>query len=88
MATWDLRRLQQSLTKGKPQSLYFIYGDEPYLVNEALTELKKKSLSDGAKDFNYDQFFASETKSAQVCDTVEMLPMMCSKRVVIYRDVE
>lgn len=88
MATWDLRRLQQALDKKKTQSLYFIFGDEPYLVNEALTTLRQTALSDGAIDFNYDQFFATETKSAQVRDTVEMLPMMCPKRVVIYRDVD
>ncbi len=87
MANWDLRKLQQSLEKKSPGPLYLLFGEEPYLLRESLSLLKTKALSEGAQDFNYDQFFASEVKAAQVRDTVEMLPMMCSRRVVVYRDV-
>ena len=87
MANWDLRKLQQHLERKQPGALYLLFGEESYLLDESLSLLKERALADGAKDFNYDQFFASETRGSQVRDTVEMLPMMCERRVVIYRDV-
>lgn len=87
MATWDLRRLQQHLDRKPPASLYLVVGDDSYLQDEVIRLLRDKVLRDGAIDFNYDNCYSTETKPAHVRDTVEMLPMMCDRRMVIYRDV-
>lgn len=87
MATWDLRRLQQSLDKRPPQPLYLLLGEEIFLGDEALKAVKENSLKEGAVDFNYDSFYSSEVSAAQIRDTVEMLPMMCERRVVVVKNV-
>lgn len=88
MASFDLRRLQMHLQKGSPQSLYLFVGEEFFLVNEALQGLKAVVLNEGAVDFNYDQFFAGEDDSVKIRDTIEMLPMMSPRRLVIVRQAE
>lgn len=88
MATWDLRRLQQALDKRSPAPVYLIFGEETYLVNEAVKLVRDKVLSEGAADFNYDQFFADEADLSQVADTVEMLPMMAERRLVVLKNTE
>ncbi len=84
----DLRSLQQKLDKKGAGSLYLIYGEELFLVDEAIKALKAAVLTAGASDFNYDSFYAPESNPSQVRDAVEMLPVMTEKRLVIYKNVD
>ncbi|MEK6555508.1 MAG: DNA polymerase III subunit delta [Bdellovibrionota bacterium] len=84
----DLRTLQLGLDKKGAKPLYLIYGEELFLVDEALKAIKARVLNENAKDFNYDSFYAPEVSPAQVRDAVEMLPVMTEQRLVIYRNVD
>jgi DNA polymerase-3 subunit delta len=84
----DLRRLQLALDKKGPQNIYLLHGEEVFLVDQALQAIKLKTLEPGMEDFNYDRFIAPENSPAQVFDAVEMLPMMSTRRLVIYRNVD
>lgn len=88
MATWDLRRLQQFLDKHPPDQLYLLFGEESYLIDEALGLIRARALQEGAVDFNFDQFYYPETSAAHVRDVVETLPVMCERRVVFFKGVE
>jgi DNA polymerase-3 subunit delta len=88
LITWDLRKLQQRLENHPPSMLYVLAGDEAFLHEEALALIKSKSVDPGTIDFNYDSFYAGETKAAQVKDAVQMLPMMSPRRLVIFRNVD
>jgi DNA polymerase-3 subunit delta len=82
----DLRSLQLSLQKQKPHSLYFVFGEESYLVGEAVARLRSKTLEQSAADFNFDQFFCPDVTGAQIRDVIEMLPVMAERRLVIVRN--
>ncbi len=88
MVTLDLRKLQQRLEKHPPAPLYLLMGEEVFLVQEAVALLKEKSVEAGSRDFNCDVFDVSETKADQVRDAADMLPMMSSRRFVLYRGVD
>ncbi len=88
MITLDLRKLQQRLEVQVPGPLYVLAGDEAFLQEEALRLIKSKAVDAGTIDFNFDSFYAPETKSAQIRDVIQMLPMMSPRRMVIYRDVD
>lgn len=87
MATWDLRRLQLHYEKRGAHNIYLVYGEDSFLIDEVLKLIKAKVLSSGAVDFNFDQFYASDASASQVRDTVEMLPVMCEKRLIFYKGV-
>lgn len=87
-ADWDLRRLQLHLDKSQPAAIYFLHGEETFLLDEALNAIKQKVLVEGSQDFNYDSFMAPETTAGQVRDAVETLPVMCERRLVIYKNVD
>lgn len=88
MRELDLRTLQLSLEKKQAQPLYLVYGEEAFLIDEALKALKASVLVEGAKDFNFDSFYAPDTTPAQVRDAVEMLPVMSAQRLVIYKNID
>jgi DNA polymerase III subunit delta len=87
-ADWDLRKLQLSLDKGKPANIYVLHGEELFLLDQALESLRHRVLTGGAADFNFDSFTAPETPAAHVRDTVETLPMMSERRLVLYKNVD
>ncbi len=88
MASWDLRRLQIECDRNGTLPLYLLVGEESFLIEESLRVIKKSSLEDGPSDFNADTFYCPEDKVENVRDTVEMLPMMCPRRLVVYKDVQ
>lgn len=67
--------------------VYFLFGEEPFFVDEALTRIKKNALTADAADFNFSVFDAREHKAIQVVDEAVTLPVFSSRRLVFFRDV-
>ncbi|MES2854830.1 MAG: DNA polymerase III subunit delta [Bdellovibrionota bacterium] len=84
--TWTPDSLSDSITKGEVYPLYFLYGDETYLIDEALAQLENSALGDGLRDFNLNTYYGSEVKPEQIRDAVETLPMMAQVRVVVVKE--
>ncbi len=88
MAIWDFRQLQQNIELKDFPRLSLIFGEESYLIGEALKLVRYQVSEEASSDFNYDQFFVGLDSASKVRDTAEMLPMMAARRLVIYRDVD
>lgn len=86
MAVWDEKKFNQSLTQNNVNSLYLLYGEEVYLLDEAVNSLMRTALGDGLRDFNLSVFYGQEASGGQVRDAVETLPMMAQRRVVILKE--
>lgn len=68
--------------------LYFFFGDEPFLINECFLRFKASALGEGLEDFNYNLFYASDAKIANIREAVETLPMMSPHRLVIVKEAQ
>lgn len=77
--------LQSQLKSSKINDYYYFYGDELYLQNISVQQIKDIVLKDAIEEFNFDHFYAGEQEPSQVCDAIETLPMMSAKRLVIYQ---
>lgn len=86
MPAWDERKFNESLNRGQIQPLYYLYGEEVYLLNEAVNGLIKSSLQEGMSDFNLDVFYGQDASGSQVRDAIETLPMMAQRRVVVLKE--
>jgi DNA polymerase III subunit delta len=80
--------VEKSLESGKYAPIYFFFGDEPYLVGQAVNYLKTCALHGGAADFNFNSYYAADADITMVRDEVETLPMMSSRRVVLLKEVQ
>lgn len=74
------------LKKGKVQPVYYIYGDEPFVLNDLLTEVRGL-INPQFKDFNFHSFTAGETSGAAVASASNQLPMMDKRVLIIVRAV-
>ena len=71
-----------------PAPIYYVYGEESYLLDHAVDALIKFAAPDGANDFNYDTFHGEDVTAEQLRSTVDTLPFMSKRRVVVLRDVQ
>lgn len=88
MALIDAQKFYKDLEKGQLAPLYFIFGDEPYLLNQSVERFKYAVLTEGAVDFNYSLFYASDADVSVVRDAVETLPMMAAQRLVVLKEAQ
>ncbi|UXR64066.1 DNA polymerase III subunit delta [Bdellovibrio bacteriovorus] len=88
MALIDAQKFYRDLEKGQTAPLYFLFGEEPYLLNQSVERFKYAVLTEGAVDFNYSLFYASDADVVSVRDAVETLPMMAARRLVILKEAQ
>lgn len=88
MALIDAQKFYKDLERGAFASVYFLFGEEPYLLNQCVERFKYAVLNEGAVDFNYDLFYASDADVSRVSDAVETLPMMAARRLVILKEAQ
>src|SRR3954463_3485446 len=80
--------LNENIKKGKFERLYFLYGDEQFLIDEALKNLSDAVLGDSIRDFNMNVFYGGDADAATIRDAIETLPMMALNRLVIIKEAQ
>ena len=80
-----LRKLKST---DDPAPIYYIYGAETYLLDEALEAIKQAACPEGLNDFNHDKFQGKDIDGQKVLASVEMLPMMAERRLVVVQDIQ
>jgi len=78
--------LRRALEK-KRGGAYFIFGDEEYLKEQAVSTLVEAHLDPATRDFNYDQVRGGDVSAETLASLVATPPMMAEWRVVVLRDV-
>lgn len=78
--------LEKELDRGKILPVYFLYGEETYLMDEAQQRIQSLCLTGKTKDFNYDLFLGGEAEPDRILDAAKTLPMMAPWRVVVVKD--
>lgn len=77
----------KDIKKGNIQPIYFIYGDEPYYIDQ-LSKAVDSILDEGAKAFNQVTLYGRDVDFKAVMDHARQFPMMSSHRVVILKEAQ
>ena len=68
--------------------LYVFFGEENYLVQQAVQYVKSCSLDGVLVDFNFTTFYAGDTPVDRIFEDIQTLPVMSNRRVVVVKDVQ
>jgi DNA polymerase-3 subunit delta len=77
-----LDALKAALKTGNYARLYLLHGEEAYLREYYLGQLRKKLVSGPMEEFNYHRFEGKSLDLDDLSGAVEMLPMMADKTLV------
>jgi DNA polymerase-3 subunit delta len=73
---------------GRLLPMYVIVGEERFVRDQVVAELRAASLAGGLADFNEDRFTAGEVDVEAVIAAARTVPMMARRRFVIVRGAE
>ncbi len=79
----DYHTLLKQLHKGELHEVYFFYGEEKLLLDQALKVLEKQALPEGLEDFNKDVLSGADVTPKQIAEMAMNLPFMAERRLLI-----
>ena len=86
--TAAFQQLKQDLKSGSLGSLYIFHGEEAYLRDYYLGEMKKRLLPPGMEAFNYHVIQGREFDLKELAQTVDCLPMMSQRTLIVVNDYD
>ena len=78
----------QDAKKGKLLPIYLVTGEERFLRDQVVAEIRAAALGSGIAAFNEDKYTAGEVDADKILGAVRTVPMMAPKRFVLVRGVE
>lgn len=76
---------EKEVREGDIGPLYYIYGDEPYLVERGVKRLLARAVSPDFREFNLTVFYGGEAKGEEIAEAALTLPMFAERRVVLVK---
>ena len=83
-----LQELKQDLKNRSLQRLYFFHGEETFLLNHYLGQMKKQLLDPLTESFNFHRLNSETFDIRTFADAVENLPMMAEYTFVQVDDID
>jgi len=83
-----LRALKRDLKAGAPQNLYVFHGEEAYLREYYLSQLKKLLLPSGLEQFNLHTARGKDCSPEWLEQAADCLPMMSERTLVVVTDYD
>lgn len=88
MAIIDQGKFYKDLESGQLSPLYFIFGDEPFLIEQCIERFKYAVLNESTVDFNYSLYYAADVEVVTLKETIETLPVFSERRLVILKNAQ
>jgi DNA polymerase III subunit delta len=80
--------LIRGLKQGKVLPLYLLYGDEEFLVQEAVDLIVSTVVDPASRDFNFNTVYCKGTPGNEIVNLCQTLPFMAKRRLVIAKEIE
>lgn len=87
MARIDEPRLKAELKAGKLSRVYFLFGEEKYLLKMYADRVVNAALGGGADEMNFMKF-TGNPRSDELSDHVDSLPFFAERKCVLINDLE
>lgn len=87
MPTPAERALSRAIRTRSFERVYYLYGDEEYLAQDAMRQLVHAAAEEATRDFNVDVRSGGELAAAELGSLLATPPMMAARRVVAIRGV-
>ncbi len=86
--SWTPQSLEDTIKREEIYPLYFFYGEEAFLIDDAVLRVTELGLGEGLRDFNYTSFYGDDADPIAIRDAVETFPMMAETRVVVLKEAQ
>lgn len=88
MAKTDRREIFKDLKKGDPSAVYYLHGEDGYMLSTAADAVIDAALPEGPNEFNFQKFRGNDATADAIRGAAETLPFMTRRRVVVVQDLQ
>lgn len=81
----SLDQVIRELDKGKHYPCYLIYGEDEFLIKDALNKIIDKVIPAADRDFNLFSIDGEEVDTGSLCETLLTSPLLPGRKVVVVR---
>jgi len=82
------RRLKEALSAGTLGCAYIFHGEESYLREHYLGEVRKQLVPAGFEEFNYHKLEGKELTVQALAEMAEAMPMMAERTLLVVTDLD
>ena len=82
------QQLKSDIAAGTPGCAYIFYGEESYLREYYLGELRKKLVPAGFEEFNYHKLEGKDLTVQSLAEMAEAMPMMAERTLIVVTDFD
>ena len=82
------QKLKADLSAGTPENVYIFYGEESYLREYYLGELRKALVPAGFEEFNYHRLDGKDLTVQTLAEMAEAMPMMAERTMIVVTDFD
>lgn len=80
--------LQKAIKRKEIAPLYFLYGDEPFLLEKTVASLQEKLLDPNLTHFNLTVFHGSESTPQDIISSAKTHPLAGNYRMVVVKEAD
>jgi DNA polymerase-3 subunit delta len=80
--------LQKELDKGNIAPLYLFFGEDAFLIDRTVDQLKKLLIDPRAACFNFSLYYGGESEPRQVTNAAQTLPLAGKRRLVVVKEAD
>jgi len=84
----DYAKIMEDLKNRIYYPVYFLYGEEPYYIDQVSDYIAKNVLTDAEKGFNQIVFYGKDTTVQTIIETARRFPMMANQQVIIVKEAQ
>ena len=84
----SMQQLKQDIRDKNPANLYMFYGEEAFLLQHYLNQLKRLLVDELTESFNFHKLNSESFGIQEFADSVENLPMMAEHTMVLVDEVD
>jgi DNA polymerase-3 subunit delta len=80
--------LQRDLEKGNIAPLYLFYGEDLFLIDRTVDQLKKLLVDPRLASFNFSLYYGGESEPRQIVNAAQTLPLAGKRRLVVVKEAD
>lgn len=84
----DRREIFKDLKSGAPAPVYYLHGEDSFMLQSAAEAVIDAALKGGANEFNFQKFRGNDATADPIRSAAETLPFMTARRVVLVQDMQ
>jgi DNA polymerase-3 subunit delta len=82
------RELERRLKRNELAPVVFLWGEESWLVDEAVGQIETVALDPAAREFNREVFYGDEAEAQAIVTAAQTLPWLGSQRLVLVKGAD